>query len=96
MFTKLLHARIAAFERRYDYDMSYAREMLDANRSAFLKFSRASQIAREGAALPASAIFAAKLATSMAEDCGPCTPFRRQLFALSSRATSTIWIPTPD
>jgi hypothetical protein len=73
MFNRLLRWRIAAFERRYDYDMDYARKMLGTNRSAFIMFSRASRIARIGDGLPPAALFAAKLATSIAEDCGPCT-----------------------
>lgn len=68
----LARKQIANFERAYDYDMSYAREMLDANFTAFRGFASVVKLASVHMATPAEAMFAAKIATTMAEDCGPC------------------------
>lgn len=73
MLKRLLRSRIAAFERRYDYDMTYARELLDFDRGAFMNFSRVARLARTQISLPSDALFAAKLVTTLHEDCGPCT-----------------------
>jgi len=64
--------KIAEFESTYDYDMSYAREMMEANFPAFRGFASVVKLASVKGATPADAMFAAKIATTMAEDCGPC------------------------
>jgi hypothetical protein len=73
LFNRVIHRRIAAFERQYDYDMTYAHQMLDTSRPAFLRFSRVAEMAAHREAVPPAALFAAKLAATLAEDCGPCT-----------------------
>ena len=45
MIRRLIAGQLAKFERRYDYDMSYARDILDADLGAFLKCSRLRQFA---------------------------------------------------
>ena len=69
----LVRRKLKAFERDFDYDMSYARDIYDASPRAFWKFSRILGLSeyREGA--PPDAWFAAKLAATLSEDCGPCT-----------------------
>lgn len=73
MLKSLLATQIAKFERRYDYDMSYARELLAIDTGAFLKFSRVMAISRYARDIPVDALFAAKILGTMSEDCGPCT-----------------------
>ncbi|MDR3418743.1 MAG: hypothetical protein P4L83_21425 [Nevskia sp.] len=73
LLKKLIRPRLAAFERAYDYDMSYAHDMLDASPAAVLKFNRLMAMARHREEVPLDAWYAAKLAATMAEDCGPCT-----------------------
>jgi hypothetical protein len=73
MLKWLLRRQIAAFERRFDYDMTYARELLDADVRAFWALSRVGGIARYRRDVPADVYYAAKLAGSLGEDCGPCT-----------------------
>jgi hypothetical protein len=68
-----LRRRIAAFERTYGYDMGYARAMLAADRGAFLAFSRIMGLAKWRRDAPVAAYYAAKIAATAAEDCGPCT-----------------------
>ena len=63
---------IAGFEKTWNYDASYMRDVIDASPWSFLKFMLGSQAADRKAA-PAEAILAAGLVGTMAEDCGPCT-----------------------
>jgi hypothetical protein len=64
---------IDAFERRYDYDMSYTREILAASPRAAMRFVRFMGMSSHREDLPLDAWYAAKLAATLAEDCGPCT-----------------------
>jgi len=73
MLKRWLHSGIAVFERRYDYDMSYAHEMLRTSRRALKTFMRAARLSRFNEGVPVTTWFAAKLATTLSEDCGPCT-----------------------
>lgn len=73
MLNKLLTTQIDAFEKHYDYDMGYARGMLRASRGAFLRFSLFSRFAQVREQVPAAPWFAARIAATLFEDCGPCT-----------------------
>jgi hypothetical protein len=65
--------RLAAFEKKFGYDASYARELLDNDLSAFLAFAKITSMGNYHKGAPAAAIFAAKLVGTASEDCGPCT-----------------------
>ena len=69
----LMRWRIAAFEREHDYDMGYAREILDASPRALISFSRITGFTRYRQDVPLEAWYAAKLVGTQGEDCGPCT-----------------------
>ena len=69
----LVRRKLRAFERDFDYDMTYARDMYDASPRAFWKFSRILGLSEHREDVPIDAWFAAKLAATLAEDCGPCT-----------------------
>jgi hypothetical protein len=73
MLKWLIRRRIAAYEREYDYDSSYVLDMLDASSRAVFAFSRIAAIANYRHGVTPEAWYAAKIATVMAEDCGPCT-----------------------
>ncbi|MEK6806928.1 MAG: hypothetical protein AABY95_09815 [Pseudomonadota bacterium] len=73
MFKRLLHGPLNRFEREFDYDMSYGREILDADLGAFLKFGLLTPFVEHRRDVPAEAYYAAKLLGTMSEDCGPCT-----------------------
>jgi alkylhydroperoxidase family enzyme len=73
MLKWLMRRRIAAFERAYGYDASYAREILDASPRGFWVFGRVGALGRYYRDVPRDAYFAAKLVAARAEDCGPCT-----------------------
>jgi alkylhydroperoxidase family enzyme len=72
MLKWLLRRRIAAFERHYEYDMSYARDLLAADARAVLAIARVLPLSRYRRDLPADVYFAAKVTAAVAEDCGPC------------------------
>ena len=65
--------QMAKFERDFDYDLSYARDIYDAIPRAFFRFSRITGLAAHCEGVPREAWFAAKIAATLAEDCGPCT-----------------------
>jgi hypothetical protein len=69
----LIRRQIAEFEREFDYDLGYARDIYDASPRAFFRFARISGLAEHREDVPLEAWFAAKIAATLAEDCGPCT-----------------------
>jgi hypothetical protein len=69
----LIRNRLDAFEREHDYDMGYAREILDISTQALLKFNSVAGMSRFREDVPLEAWYAAKLVGTLAEDCGPCT-----------------------
>jgi alkylhydroperoxidase family enzyme len=74
MLTWLIRNRLAAFERKYSYDTSYVRDILAADRRAFVAFAKMSAALRAYRRdAPRDALWAAGLVGSIAEDCGPCT-----------------------
>ena len=60
------------FERQWSYDASYMRDVLAVSPWSFAKFMLGTQAADRSAA-PSEAIFAAAIAGTLSEDCGPCT-----------------------
>lgn len=73
MLKWLIKRRIAAFDRTYHYDSSYARHILEIDTGAFLKFAKVMGIVQYRKGVPTAAWYAAKLAVTLAEDCGACT-----------------------
>jgi hypothetical protein len=69
----LMRNRMNAFEREYQYDMSYVRELLEISPEAALKFARVMALSQHNEGAPPAAWYAAKLAGTLHEDCGPCT-----------------------
>jgi hypothetical protein len=65
--------RIDAFERSFDSDMTYAREIVAADPEALLKLEQVRGVARYRKDVPADVYFATKLVAVLSEDCGPCT-----------------------
>ena len=73
MLKWLLRRRIDAYEKQWDYDMGYARELLETDPSALIAFSKVVGLAEYRKDVPRDPWFASKLAATLAEDCGPCT-----------------------
>ena len=73
MLTWLIKNRLAAFERQYDYDTSYVRELLAVDCSAFFAFAKTTAMTKYRRDVPAHVYYAVKLTGVIAEDCGPCS-----------------------
>ena len=61
------------YRNRYDYDTSYLELVLDETPDAFFKFAKIFGIGNYRKVVPLEAMYAAKIAGAMHEDCGPCT-----------------------
>ena len=73
MIRWFINRQMNAFQRQFDYDMSYAPDILGADLGAFWRFSRIFGLASYRKDAPADAWYAAKIAAALAADCGPCT-----------------------
>ena len=73
MLKWIIRNRLAAFERKFDYDMTYARELLAADTKAFFAFAKITGISTYRKDAPRNMYWAAKLVGTVSEDCGPCT-----------------------
>ncbi|HEY0845304.1 MAG TPA: hypothetical protein VGE12_08050 [Noviherbaspirillum sp.] len=73
MLKWIARRQLDAFERTFDYDASYMREMLDTSWRGFMRFSAITKLAAYREDVPRDAWHAAKLVATIAEDCGPCT-----------------------
>ena len=73
MLRWLLRRMIARFERQFEYDASYARDVIDHAPVALLWLFLAGRIVRRPKELPVEAWASAMLAGGMEADCGPCT-----------------------
>jgi alkylhydroperoxidase family enzyme len=83
MLRWLMRRRIAAFERRWQYDMSYVRDILEADPRALLALNGVMGISRYRRDIPAAPWYAAKLVAAMEADCGPCAQL---VVAMAERA----------
>ena len=73
MIRWILRKGLSKFEREWNYDASYMRDLIDASpRSAWL-FSRAAALGRFRRDVPLDVWCAAGLTAVRHEDCGPCT-----------------------
>lgn len=64
--------KLKRFAARYHYDVGYMRHMLEQAPGAFFKFVKIIEAAGHVESAPAEAVYAAKIAGALAEDCGPC------------------------
>jgi hypothetical protein len=72
MLKALLSRVITGFEKTWNYDATYMRDLLDAGSGRFLRFMVIPALGR-GDAVPAAALAAAGIVGTVSEDCGPCT-----------------------
>ena len=73
MIRSFLHKRIRRLEYGFGYDATYLHEVLDTSVTAFLKFGLFQVMASHREGVPRDAAFAARIAATLSEDCGPCT-----------------------
>ena len=73
MLRWLFRRRVSAFERQWNYDASYLREMIDASPRAAWRFLSAARLGNYCRDVPIEALVAAGITAVRSEDCGPCT-----------------------
>ena len=73
MIKWLLRRQIAAFERTWNYDATYMRDLVDADSRAAMAFGKVMSLSAYHKDVPLAAYYAAKIIATIAEDCGPCT-----------------------
>lgn len=73
MLKWFIRRRLAAFEKTFGYDASYAHELLNEDLGAFLAFAKIQAMGNYHKNVPAAPLYAAKLVGTLTEDCGPCT-----------------------
>ncbi len=73
MLRWFLRRRVAAFERAWNYDASYIREMVDIDPRALMIFGKVQGLSKYRKDIPPAPYCAAGLIAAMSEDCGPCT-----------------------
>lgn len=79
MIRWLIKSRIAGFARAFNYDVSYMNHMVDVSPRAFMRFAKVMDLSQHSEDAPADALYAAKLAALLHEDCGPCTQLVTQM-----------------
>lgn len=73
MIRWILHRAIDKFERTWDYDASYMRDLIDASPRAAWLFSRVTALGQFRRDVAIDAWCAAGITAVRQEDCGPCT-----------------------
>src|SRR5262249_36768034 len=73
MLKWLIRKRLSAFQRKFDYNADYVREILDTDSRAFFRFARAASAMSYRRDVPRDVYCAVGLTSVMIEDCGPCT-----------------------
>ena len=73
MLKWLMKRWIDKFERTWNYDAGYMRDMLAADPRAVLTVGKIGAISKYRKDVPPAAYWAAGIVGTMAEDCGPCT-----------------------
>jgi len=64
---------ISGFERQWNYDASYLKEIIDVSPRAAWRFFSAARLGNYRSDVPVEALVAAGITAVRAEDCGPCT-----------------------
>src|SRR6476660_3092163 len=73
MIKWMLRKAIDRFERNWNYDAGYMRDIIDASPRAAWLFSRVTALGQFRRDLPIEACYAAGITAVRHEDCGPCT-----------------------
>lgn len=68
-FNKML----LTMKNRYNYDVRYQQDILQADLGAFLKFMGFQTMATHSGGLPVGPLYAARIRAIIWDDCGPCT-----------------------
>ena len=73
MLRWLLRRATRSFERQWNYDASYLRDIIDVSPRAAWRFMNATRLGNYRQDVPIDALVAAGITAVRSEDCGPCT-----------------------
>jgi hypothetical protein len=73
MLRWLFRRSVNTFERQWNYDASYLRDIIAASPRAAWRFFNAARLGNYRRDVPIEALIAAGLTAVRSEDCGPCT-----------------------
>jgi len=73
MLRWILGRTVTHFERRWNYDATYLREIIEVSPRAAWRFVSAARLANYSRDVPIEALVAAAITAVRSEDCGPCT-----------------------
>ena len=73
MFKRFLRWQIARFERTWNYDAGYLRDLIDVDPRAVQALGKLQSISNYRKGVPRAVWCAAGIVSVMTEDCGPCT-----------------------
>jgi hypothetical protein len=74
-----LRRNVSRFERQWNYDAGYLRDIIEASPLAAWRFFGATKLGSYQQDVPAAALVAAGLTAVKSEDCGPCTQIGTQM-----------------
>lgn len=72
MLKWFMKRKLKAFGDAFDYDTSYAQELVDIDLGAGMALSRLAAVSAYRADAPVAGWYAATIVAAMSEDCGPC------------------------
>ena len=75
----ILRRTVKAFERQWNYDASYLREIIEVSPRAAWRFFSAARLGTYRRDVPLEALVAAGITAVRSEDCGPCTQLGIQM-----------------
>ena len=90
MMRWMLRRWLTKFERQWNYDAGYMRDMIDASPRAAWMFARATAIGQFRQDVPLEASFAAGITAVRHEDCGPCTQLAVTMAERSGVSAATL------
>jgi len=90
MIRRILSHALRRFERRYWYDASYMREIVDADLGAGIQLMLATGYLSHRAGVSPDCYFAAKIRSARSADCGPCLALVIAMAEEAGVAPSTI------
>ena len=73
MLRWILRRTVSGFERQWNYDASYLRDIIDVSPHAAWRFFSAARLGSYRRDVPLDALVAAGITAVRSEDCGPCT-----------------------
>lgn len=73
MIRYICNKMLMSLKNRYDYDVKYQQDILQADLGAYLKFMEFQTMSSHSGSLPPGPLFAARIRAIIWDDCGPCT-----------------------